>query len=107
MFVNNILYSLVFVSFLLLLVDGNERDFNCPDECGLYGEKDRNGPRLHEGCSVMGHSESITPRENIPCVNNFAMEKVKKRKKKRCGRHHLIAFGTQTKYAMPWMVIFF
>jgi hypothetical protein len=44
MIINNILDSLVSVSFLILLAEGNERDFNCPEECGLYAEKDTIGP---------------------------------------------------------------
>ena len=102
--VNIILYSLVSVSFLSLLAEGNDRDFNCPDECGLYAEEDRIGPRLHEGCSVMGHPESVRPRESLSCNNKFTMENVKKWNRKRKRSHACHVGGRAIEYAKPWMV---
>ena len=108
MIIYNTLFTSVFLSFSVLVTEGNENDFNCPDECGLYSDGDRVGPHLHDGCTAM--------EESATCAKKFVMEKEeevggdkknKTRKRPTKQGPERIVGGQAPKYAMPWMVRLF
>ena len=74
---------------------GDENDFNCPDECGLYSAKDRIGPHLHDGCLAMSESSQ--------CQAKFVMKDKRKKKKKKKKSTRIVG-GVESKHPMPWMV---
>ena len=84
---------------LILIVSAHYggKDFNCPEECGLFSENDLIGPTLHNNC------EALT--ENPECKELFVdkNEKKKRKKKKKYGDTRIVG-GVETKYPMPWMV---
>ena len=77
----------------------SEKDFNCPEECGLFSEGDLIGPTLHNNCEAL--------KENPECKELFVEKKEKKKKKKKKKRRKgdtRIVGGVESKNPMPWMV---
>jgi len=104
-------YFRIFLKYLVwgLIVNSGSyaygRDFNCPDECGLYSEGDKIGPTLQSLCEAF--------KENPECKENFVetpkKEKKKKKKKKKRNKKSddRIVGGVSTKHPMPWMVLIY
>ena len=106
MIIYNTFIISVFLAFFVLATEGNENDFNCPDECGLYSKRDRVGPHLHDGCTAM--------EESATCAKKFVMEKEeevggdkKNKTRKRSNTNKRIVGGKISKNPMPWMVRLF
>ena len=68
--------------------------FNCPSDCGIYGAKDRTGPRLHNLCTSM--SEAKCKEES------FKSQSTKMRLQNRGNK---IVGGLKSKHPMPWMAV--
>jgi len=83
------------------------KDFNCPEDCGLYAEDDPIGPTLQELC------EAFKP--NPVCKESFVekpekkknKKKRKKKKKKKRKKDDKIVGGIDYKNPMPWMVLLY
>ena len=81
--------------------DAHGNDFNCPEECGFFAEKDVVGPTLHNACEAM--------KEDVECKEKFVKQKIKdkkgsKKKRKKKKVDHRIVGGVSSKFPMPWMV---
>ena len=68
--------------------------FLCPDECGLYGEKDRTGPRLQNLCTSMNNTEC-----RVEAMRNQTTKIMLQ------NRSNKIVGGLKSKHPMPWMAL--
>ena len=66
--------------------------FNCPEECGLYGKKDRTGPRLHNLCTSMNKGECKVEASRNQSTKIMLQN-----------RSNKIVGGLNSKHPMPWM----
>ena len=66
--------------------------FNCPNECGLYGKKDRTGPRLHNLCTSMNKGKC-----KVEASRNQSTKITLQ------NRSNKIVGGLKSKHPMPWM----
>ena len=86
------LYSIVIkIAFLQQSISCS---FLCPDECGLYGEKDRTGPRLHNLCISMNNKEC-----RVEAMRNQTTKIMLQ------NRSNKIVGGLKSKHPMPWMAL--
>ena len=92
----NMLLSSLYVILIeyLLLQHSTCSSFICPDECGLYVEKDRTGPRLHNLCTSMNKKEC-----RVEAMRNQSTKIMLQ------NRSNKIVGGLQSKHPMPWMAV--
>ena len=84
------LYAILIGGSLLHLGIGHT--FNCPNECGLYGKKDRIGPRLHNLCTSMNKGECKVEASRNQSTKIMLQN-----------RSNKIVGGLKSKHPMPWM----